>query len=369
MSRLAPLVLLLACGESDEERPRDGAPANTPPEILGLSFDPAAPTAGESVRCMVDATDADGDALTHAFRWMVDGVEVGTGDTLDAFDAYLDLTCEATTTDGTDDTVAEDSVTSTEACGGLGYQSHWYAPTAADDPSLQLGTSPAELTAEAWVYLKPVDGRSRGLFWKQEDETNASSALVDWGLIVSDEGVLTFATGRTDDGCGYLATEREAAPVDTWFHVAVTYASDGVVGEKTVYVDGIAVASCEGSLKNAANGGRLVVGGATGTAADVPAHGLHEGSMDEVRISSVDRYGGVDFSPSTYHHPDGQTVGLWHFNHDDESVMVDASGLGRDLELPYYAEPEWRPVFFEFGVSCDAQVPDYEAARATETSG
>jgi hypothetical protein len=89
--------------------------ANTPPTAPGLSLT-ADPMPGDDLTCAVsvDSVDADGDAVTYAFAWVVDGAAYAgatdaaasstvPGDDVLYEDAWI---CTVTATDGTDDVVA-----------------------------------------------------------------------------------------------------------------------------------------------------------------------------------------------------------------------------------------------------------------------
>ncbi len=58
----------------------------------------------------------------------------------------------------------------------------------------------------------------------------------------------------------------------------------------------------------------------------------YEGSIDEVRISSVARYT-ADFKPSLRHEVDEQTLAVYHFDEGEGDVAHDASPHGHHLKL------------------------------------
>lgn len=49
---------------------------NSPPQIVSIRFEPERPTAGESVRAIVDASDPDGDSIWLDYAWSIDGTPV-----------------------------------------------------------------------------------------------------------------------------------------------------------------------------------------------------------------------------------------------------------------------------------------------------
>ena len=75
-------VSLIACGEKPDSDDTGEKP-NTPPEITSLSMSPTEVYTNDVLTATVESTDADGDAVTLAYIWYVDGVEVDeTGNTL-----------------------------------------------------------------------------------------------------------------------------------------------------------------------------------------------------------------------------------------------------------------------------------------------
>ena len=52
--------------------------------------------------------------------------------------------------------------------------------------------------------------------------------------------------------------------------------------------------------------------------------------LDSVRFSSVDRYSSADFTPEVCMEPDDDTIGLWRFDEDMGTAIIDASEGGRD---------------------------------------
>jgi len=53
---------------------------NTPPEILSLALSPSAPVTTTTLNTAVSVTDAEGDGVSLAYQWTVDGIVVGPGD-------------------------------------------------------------------------------------------------------------------------------------------------------------------------------------------------------------------------------------------------------------------------------------------------
>lgn len=79
---------------------------NSAPQADGVVVTPAAGTPDDTFTCAVDnPVDPEGDAYTVTYRWLVDGVELATGDTLTpdlstGLTKHAGLVCEATLDDG-----------------------------------------------------------------------------------------------------------------------------------------------------------------------------------------------------------------------------------------------------------------------------
>ena len=57
--------------------------SNTPPSIAAVTISPSAPLAADTLTCSYSGfSDIDGEADASAFRWDVDGVEVGSESSL-----------------------------------------------------------------------------------------------------------------------------------------------------------------------------------------------------------------------------------------------------------------------------------------------
>lgn len=67
------------------------------------------------------------------------------------------------------------------------------------------------------------------------------------------------------------------------------------------------------------------------------------GSICQVRVSKVDRYGDKDFKPALRFATDENTVALWDFSEGAGNVVRDCSGNGHDGKLVGSPAPEWVP--------------------------
>jgi arylsulfatase A-like enzyme len=87
----------------DSDLPPDTDPPDLPPTIDAAVLDPPAPRVGDPVTCAaVGVVDPDGDDVTLAFAWELDGAPLGTGPTVRVPDAIgAVLRCRVTPSDGT----------------------------------------------------------------------------------------------------------------------------------------------------------------------------------------------------------------------------------------------------------------------------
>jgi hypothetical protein len=80
---------------------------NTPPEVTSLLLSPTEPYTDATITTSVSTTDADGDAVSLAYTWIVDGGATSeTGSSLDGlswFDKHQQVTVRITPSDGEDD--------------------------------------------------------------------------------------------------------------------------------------------------------------------------------------------------------------------------------------------------------------------------
>jgi cysteine-rich repeat protein len=75
---------------------------NTPPVIIYVVIFPNTPVVGNVLVCSYTSSDIDNDFVTVTFSWSVDGIIVGTGDTLTyPFIPGSEVTCSVTPYDGT----------------------------------------------------------------------------------------------------------------------------------------------------------------------------------------------------------------------------------------------------------------------------
>jgi hypothetical protein len=163
-------------------------------------------------------------------------------------------------------------------------------------------------TVEAWLFAEDLRGR-RALLAKTETS--------EYGIFVSD-GVPSFHVFL---GPAYSAAEapERRLEVGRWHHVAGVF--DG--SEVRVHVDGEVVARVPGQGPRRRNAHPFFVG------ADPDVNGLPTsgvlGAVDEVRVSTVARYGPERFLPERRFEPDEQTVLLLHLDACVGPFVPDAS--------------------------------------------
>ncbi len=177
--------------------------SNTDP-VTTVSLTPGAPTRADTLTCSAVATDVDGDALTYAFTWTVDGVVVpatstsGPTSTLSASFGVDDVvTCDVLVSDGSGSASASTSVTVGNT-----------APTAS--VALSPTTVRTDDTLVATVTSADADGDtlSTSYAWTVDGVAVASTgatlsgaefdrdAIVEVVVAVSDGADVTTATAR-----------------------------------------------------------------------------------------------------------------------------------------------------------------------------
>ncbi len=117
---------------------------NTAPELTSVTVTPESPGIDDTLTCTAEATDVDGDEVTFAYSWTVDGSEVGTDSTLTgAFVGGDEVTCTVTPSD--------ESTT-----GDTGSDSVTIGNTVPEVSTVEISPDPAASTDTlecTWVYL------------------------------------------------------------------------------------------------------------------------------------------------------------------------------------------------------------------------
>lgn len=165
-------------------------------------------------------------------------------------------------------------------------------------------------TVEMWV--RPTNDTQDRIFFDGRDSTsNNAIALRQAGdnLIVIRANLLIFNINAVFSA-------------DTWTHIAVTR-GDPFGNTLSVFINGIKEnSSLAGFTATSAN---LHIG------SDYNSANNWAGYIDELRVSSVDRYDGTDFTPATEaFSADVNTPVLLHFDGDNGSTVFTNDGLNED---------------------------------------
>ena len=280
------------------------------PDPMDVTITPAEPVAGEPLNCSADTT------TQASYTWSRDGVPAGiSGPTvlLDVTDAYESWTCAAITVDGL--YAGEASVDVGEACkahhtDGTSTYSLLapVTPTGGGRPLIERYTR--AFTLEAWVYRERDDVVEDVIH--RAGLINNAASVTDYALRFTDDGKLQFITGGADDDCATLTVD--APGKDAWHHIAASW--EPTSNRKRLFIDGLVATTCESDSRpsNVLLPGTFNVGGS------LRAEGLNpvidnpfQGSVDEVRLSAVERYT-TPFVPVAYHASDADTLVLLHMN-------------------------------------------------------
>jgi hypothetical protein len=151
----------------------------------------------------------------------------------------------------------------------------------------------------------------------------------DWGVSVGTDGVVAF--GASDGTSSATACTTGVDVLDgAWHHVAVQRRA----GMLEVRVDGalrgsVGAPSGDLSYPDGVGGARptdpfLTLGAEKHDAG--AAYPSFAGRFDELRLSTVARYGSSGPSPAAPFSPDADTAGLWSFDESTGNVALDASG-------------------------------------------
>jgi hypothetical protein len=309
---------------------------NTAPTAPGIAITPESPEAGDDLTCSVvtPSTDADGDAVTYAFAWDVDGstyagaTDAGTESVVAGADVGggETWTCEVVAGDGGRTVSTRLAVPTREVlCTGLSFDGvNDYATFS----SFQLLDQ--DFTIEAWIM--PSDGY-RG-------------AIMSWG---NSAPYMTFAKNHPSS-CGNQLTMDEAGyaningvdscvPSSGWHHVAVTHraGSGFTTSAFGFFVDGVPATRFSSGgpaltfpTQSAGNVGR-----------DMGRYGTYfqyfGGTMDAVRVSSSIRYVAA-FAPPAELTAEADSMLFWGM---DEGTGSTVAGVGTSATPLMLFGPSW----------------------------
>ncbi len=330
------------CTVTPNDGALDGAPTsvsvtiaqgNRAPSAPGVSITPASPTDEDVLTCVIDteSVDPDGDTVTYAYAWSVDGVDAGVSAA--SVNAALTevgqaWTCVVTASDG--EYESSSGSASVEVGNGCGYALHF---DGVNDYALAAdvgGLAPTSVTVSAWVRM---DAAAWGVAWAKKSD--AQSGWWMYGAYLSPSGYYFKAQNEVfvSDGASFAQLEGEwASGVGVWNHVAQVY--DELTGDHDVYLNGVLVDSRSygSGLYNPGGTDELCLGCDSG---DPGGRGNYfNGALDDMRIYSVALTGSQVSSLAA----DGSapTAGLlahWTFDDGTEGASRDVSGNGHDLTL------------------------------------
>ena len=111
-----------------------------------------------------------------------------------------------------------------------------------------------------------------------------------------------------------------------WYHVAVTW---NVANNMRMFLDGVLVAEIESQVPLLGGDMQVALGNGAADLWNDRYEGFR-GMIDEVRVSLVDRYAGVESFdlPTQPYDPDPMTLALWHFDEGQGETTADATGNG-----------------------------------------
>jgi hypothetical protein len=137
------------------------------------------------------------------------------------------------------------------------------------------------------------------------------STITDW---ISNTVPSGNCTGTT-----ISANSDGALSINTNHHIALVWRASGTLN---LYVDGVQQAAAPSSLQTCVSTGALRLGSTLTSASFLT------GTMDEVRISSTERYTTASFSPPTGKFcPDSSTIFLAHFDNQTHTADYPSTGV------------------------------------------
>ena len=190
--------------------------------------------------------------------------------------------------------------------------------------------APANLTVECW-FKHPLGLNYENCFLLGST-TDIYAVLYDgWKLMLpTSSASIDFYNGTAD-----ILSAPVSATDGLWHHVAFT--CDGVTING--FIDGQLVATMSASAPITPCAAPFWIGWMNNLSAGMDQNPFN-GTLDEIRISSVIRYTDT-FVPSTNLGTDGDTVAYWPCNDGAGTGLADASGNGNNGTLVGTALPSW----------------------------
>jgi len=119
--------------------------------------------------------------------------------------------------------------------------------TIQDNPLLRWNKTTVNRSISLWYYAKGSNTGYQSIFAKSG---STSSAAIDYGILTNNNN-LYFSTGSSADACAWMDDVPEPAR-NQWHHVVgvlVPNVSNGSIGDKYLYVDGVLRHSCSYASK------------------------------------------------------------------------------------------------------------------------
>lgn len=285
--------------------------ANAAPDVSSVAISPVSPEEAEDdLLCDVVGSDPDGDTLSWAITWTVDGApytgsvrtSVVTGDTIAARDtaSTLEWTCTATADDGIDSvTVTSDVAEIRAAFDGFGAEFDVGSSSGVGDPWSWVGyggAAPMDVDGDGVSEI--MAGSDRALVYAFTVATLSLGYPVNttWAA----RTIETLA-GDTDLGVGDI--DGDGDPNDL-----VIFGSDGntfVVTQSTLATDTYVIAAYEADWQVASSSTTV---GADGAVADVDGDGIDDIIASSSSDYSVRVVSGADLGPF---HADYDSAASW----------------------------------------------------------
>ena len=176
-----------------------------------------------------------------------------------------------------------------------------------------------DATIETWVYWKGTNSSFPRIVDFGIDQNNwvALTAAIPFG-----SGGPRFAINSTLNGFQFVDASAPLVP-NTWNHIAVTI--DAATDQAHIYINGTLSGTTPGFTARLSD-----VGATTNNTigrSQYPGDPFFDGVVEELRISTVQRYSGASFTvPSAAFASDAFTRALYHFDEGTGQTTADASG-------------------------------------------
>lgn len=313
---------------------------NSPPAAPVLAVSPGRPAEGDELICEVltDSTDADGDSISYAMDWTVDGAAFSgastsewPGDTVDEGEVFgaEEWTCTATPSDGTDtgDT-ASASVDVLDPCTyALSFDGSSDYASFGEPASLDFARS-SSYSIEVWVNVQSIPSSGGTLYNYGDYESGRDNRAL--GAYISSTGQL-IVKNRGSSGTVTLQS-TSALSLGQWYHVHVQ--QEIGVGTR-LYIDGVLEASSTSTPGTISfrNSQEWTLGGRYYSTYGGYALFL-DGYLSEFRVWSDIRSASEIADAATYVPVDptaeSDLEGMWSLDEGTGATLTDVSGNADD---------------------------------------